>query len=87
MLTIVGIIGLLATASLFAQSPTGQVMQEQGVYISEDQANLAIECENRLQQVIFLGYQANYGVWCCPEDMNGQNECRFPKRILITRTY
>ena len=62
-------------------------MQEQSIYVTEDAAELAIECENREQLVYFLEYEANYGVYCCKEDMIGQNECKFPHKVLITRKY
>jgi hypothetical protein len=87
VLSIIAIVGVLATATLFLKQPTGQVMQEQGIYVSEDASELAIECENRQQIVYFLGYEGNFAVYCCPEKMNGQNECMWPHKVLITRKY
>ncbi len=87
VLSIIGIVGLLATVTLFLRQPTGLVMQDQSIYITEDAGRLAITCKNVQQQVVFLGYDANYRVYCCLENMHGQNECILPHRVLITRKY
>jgi len=86
-LFIVVIVGMLAMINLVMPEPTAQLTQGQGVYITEDAAHLAISCKNPQQQVNFLRYDANYAVFCCLEDMIGQNDCRFEKRVLLTRTY
>jgi len=87
VLAIVGIVSAMAAVALFLPHPTGLVMQDESVYVTEDAGNLAIGCRNLQQKVIFLGWEANYGVYCCLEDMIGQNTCRAPYQILITRTY
>lgn len=84
-LTTYAIIGFIAVVSMIGAanllSPTGELMQGQQVYnIAYPQV---LQCTT--QPAIYLGYQMNYGIYCCPEDMIGQNECRFPKRILLTR--
>ncbi|VVB81147.1 Uncharacterised protein [uncultured archaeon] len=83
----IAIVGVLALVTLVVQQPTGQVMQDQSIYVTEDAGNLAIECKNPTQTVVFLRYDANYAVYCCLEDMMDQNQCRFEKRVLLTRMY
>jgi hypothetical protein len=86
VLGVIGIVGVLATVTLL-QKPTGLVMQDQSIYVTEDAGRLAITCKNVKQEVVFLGYEANYEAYCCLEDMIGQNECRFPHKVLMTRKY
>ncbi len=81
VLSVIGIVGLLATVTLFLGEPTANVAQGQSIYTTEDQAALGMDCLNR--QVYFLRYEANFGVYCCPEHMIGQNECLVEKKILI----
>lgn len=80
-------VGILAVITLMMPEPTAMLMTDQGVYITENAAHMAIACKNPTQTVNFLRYDANYAVFCCLEDMIGQNECRFEKRVLLTRTY
>ncbi len=86
VLSIIGIVGVLATLTLFMRQPAGLVTQGEGVYAVKYGVN-GIECENRLQEAYFLGYESNYEVYCCVEDMNGQNECNQPYKILIVNKY
>jgi len=87
ILSAIFIVGVLAIITLVMQQPTGQVMQDQSIYVTEEAGHFAIECKNPTRTVVFLRYDANYAVYCCLEDMMGQNECRFEKRVLLTRMY
>jgi len=86
VLSIIGIVGVLATLTLIMRQPAGLVTQGEGVYAVKYGVN-GVECENRLQEVYFLGYNGNYEVYCCAEDMNGQNECIQPYQVLIINKY
>ncbi len=81
VLSVISIVGVLATITLFLRQPAGLIAQGQNIYPTEDITGLPIVCSE--YQAIFLGYDANFKVYCCKEDMNGQNECRSPQRILI----
>jgi len=89
VLVFVGIVGVLGVTTMIKDAPTGKVMQHQGIYIVEDaNADYAFQCQYPYNPPVFLGYQANYRVYCCPEDYNmGSNFCRVPHRTLITREY
>jgi len=87
VLALVGIVGVLATVALIARQPTGLVAQNEAIYVTEDARTLGIACRNWQHQVFFLGYTGSYAVFCCTEDMTDQNECRYPHKVLITRTY
>ncbi len=80
VLSVIGIVGILAAITL-ARQPTGLVAQGQTIYVTENAANLPVLCKE--PQVIFLGYDANYKVYCCFEDMIGQNECLYPQKVMI----
>jgi len=84
---LLAVIGVLAVLALFVKQPTGKVMQDQSVYVTVDQEMVTPSCQKAEDRAIFLGYTGNYMVFCCPEDMSGQNECKYPKRVLMTRTY
>lgn len=88
VLLLVSIVGVIATATLL-NSPTGQYMRQQGIYVVEDaNAEFPFRCRNELHQPTFLGYDAQYRVYCCPEDYDaGANFCRVPHKTLITRMY
>ena len=85
VLSVIGIVGVLASVTLFMKAPSGLVMQGQSIYVTENAANLQISCSNPSQQVVFLGYENNYQVWCCIEKMIGQNTCMEPHKVSITR--
>ena len=82
MLVLIGIVGVIASITLFLKGPTGLVMQGQDIYPTEDAQRIGIVCENPGQKVVLLGRAANSQVYCCLEDMIGQNECIFPYRVL-----
>jgi len=82
VLILIGIVGVIASVTLFLRGPTGLVMQGQDIYPTEDARNIGITCENPGQKAVFLGYSSNFQVYCCLEDMIGQNECIFPYRVL-----
>ncbi|MEM3154526.1 MAG: hypothetical protein QW165_03090 [Candidatus Woesearchaeota archaeon] len=83
VLSAVAIVGVLAAVTLTAWQPTGLVMQNQAVYISEHAALLALNCRNSQQVAYFLGYTGQYAEFCCAEDMYGQNDCKYPQKILF----
>ncbi len=83
VLSIISVVGVLATLTMFMRQPIGQVTQDSSVYPTVQIGRLDIVCENMMQEVYFLGYQGAYGVYCCPEHMQGQNECKYPKKVLI----
>lgn len=87
VLALVAVVGLLATVQLFS-NPTGSYVAEQGVFVMEDNPEYALECENRLQQAVFLGYNGQYQEYCCLENYDAtSNSCSWIRRILIARTY
>ncbi|MBW3016322.1 hypothetical protein KY309_01795 [Candidatus Woesearchaeota archaeon] len=81
------IVGVLAIITIIMPAPTGFIAQGQAVYVTESAPHLAIACKNPQQQVVFLRYDSNYAIFCCLEDMIGQNACRSEKRVLLTRMY
>ncbi len=83
VLSIIGVVGVLATLTLIMRQPSGQITQDSSVYQTVQIGSLNIMCQNMMQEVYFLGYQGAYEVYCCPEHMIGQNECKHPKKILI----
>jgi len=82
VLVLIGIVGVIASVTLFLRGPTGLVMQGQDIYQTEDARNVGMTCENPSQKVVFLGSSGNFQVFCCLEDMIGLNECIFPYRVL-----
>ena len=79
VLMVIGIVGAIATVILVGQ-PTGLIPQGQSMYPLEDVSGLGIECQG---VAAFLGYNADFRVYCCLEHMIGQNECRVPHRVRI----
>ncbi len=75
VLSVIGVISVMAALALYAQNPTGQVMQDQSIYPME---SVGLACGN----AVFLGWDSGAAVYCCVEDMNGANECATPHRIL-----
>ena len=90
VMALVFIIAVLAIVTLL-RGPTGLIMTDQSVYVTEDEAGLHLDCDYRglrPKAAVFLGYEGNYRVFCCAENYNaGSNHCTKVHRILITRTY
>jgi hypothetical protein len=87
VLALVSIVGVLATVALTVRQPSGLVMQNQNIYVTEDASQAGIECNNQQNLAYFLGYTGEYAVFCCVEDMHGTNECKYPHQVIITRSY
>jgi len=83
VLAVIGITSVLALITMFG-APTGKITQTQKIYPEVYLPEISYQCANPNQNMIFLGYQANYGVYCCVEDMIGQNTCGLPRKIIIT---
>lgn len=80
VLGIAGIVGVLATVALF-QSPTGLVAQGEPVYPTISVRGLPVICST--PDALYLGNEGSYAVYCCREDLIGQNECNFPQKVLL----
>jgi hypothetical protein len=87
VLALVSIVGVLAAVTLNAWQPSGLVMQNQNVYVTEDASQVGMQCNNQQNLAYFLGYTGVYAVFCCTEDMNGANDCKYPHQIMIKRSY
>lgn len=87
VLALVSIVGVLAAVTLNAWQPSGLVMQNQNIYVTEDASQVGIQCTNQQNLAYFLGYAGRYAVFCCVEDMHGTNECKYPHQVLITKSY
>jgi len=83
-LSIISIVAMLATVALFLRQPTAMIMQGTQVYQVVDASGFGITCANMPQQVIYMGSEQRYEIYCCLSDINGQNRCRTPQRIFRT---
>ncbi len=70
------LVGAFALSAMLA-GPTGMVPQDGSVYPTDS----AFLCRN-YQEALYLGNNAQYHFYCCPEDMSGQNDCRATYQIL-----
>lgn len=76
------VLGAVLLVSAFALStmlagPTGMVPQDQTIYPTDD----SFVCRN-YQAPYYLGNNAQYHFYCCPEDLSGPNDCRATYQIL-----
>ncbi len=81
VLGLVGLVSLLAIVSLLFQHPTGNVAQNEGFYPTEYLETLPIPCAT--STAYFLRSEGAYEVYCCSEDLIGQNTCRRPQYIRL----
>ena len=84
VLSVISIVGVLAIVTLFLREPTAGIVQGQSMYVTQDANSLGITCKNPSQEVVFLGYQGKYAVYCCLEKMIGLNKCVEPHRLITT---
>ena len=78
VLVTIGMVGVVSSLVLYANSPTGTVFQYDTVYPTEQVPY--VYCQQG--RAMFMGMDSEYAVYCCPEDLVGQNECYIPQRIL-----
>ena len=83
-LSIISVVAVLGAVALFLRQPTGQVMQGTQVYQVVDAGQFGVTCTNLPQQIVYLGSEGRYEIYCCISDINGQNACRNPQRIFRT---
>ena len=77
-LSVVAVVGVLATITLLLNNPTGQLTQGEEVYPSQPYNPIA--CEGA-ESILLLKQERRFDVYCCPEDMIGQNECKEPHTV------
>jgi len=82
VLSIVSIVGILASATLLLHSPTAQITQGQTMYETVPQSLFPIICAQSYTDLIIIHAPGNIDTYCCPEDMIGENTCKKPQRIF-----
>lgn len=81
-LSMISIVAVLAAVALFLRQPSGMVMQGTEVYKTADADKFGITCASLdVQKVTYMGSEGRYEVYCCIDDLTGQNGCRTPHRI------
>jgi len=81
VLGLVSMVGALALVSLLFHNPTGAVAQDTSVYPLDYGQSLPMPCAQG--PAYLLGNNGMYAVYCCSEDMIGQNTCRRPQTIKL----
>ncbi|RJQ21384.1 hypothetical protein C4580_02480 [Candidatus Woesearchaeota archaeon] len=81
VLSIVAIVGALATLHLILNEPTGHIVQGETVYPQVRGEMLPFPCAT--SSAYFLRTEGKYDLYCCSEDMIGQNNCRRPQYIRL----
>jgi len=81
-LSMISIVAMLAAVALFLRQPSGMVMQGTEVYRTADASKFGITCANlNVQKVAYMGSISRYEVYCCLDDLRGQNTCGTPHRV------
>ncbi|MBS3147362.1 hypothetical protein J4219_00590 [Candidatus Woesearchaeota archaeon] len=73
VLSVVALVGIIASTTLLLTNPAGAVAQGQSI-IPQPRSS-PILCEQGTQAFL-LSTGPRFAVFCCPEDMIGQNECK-----------
>lgn len=81
-LSMISIVAMLAAVTLFLRQPAGMIMQGTEVYRTADADKFGITCTNlNNNKVAYMGSEGRYEVYCCIDDLIGQNSCGTPHRV------
>lgn len=73
VLSVVALVGVIASTTLLLTNPAGSVVQGETIIPQPRPSPILCEAGN---QAFLLSTGPRFAVFCCPEDMIGQNECK-----------
>ncbi|PIN74575.1 hypothetical protein COV18_06810 [Candidatus Woesearchaeota archaeon CG10_big_fil_rev_8_21_14_0_10_37_12] len=82
VLSVIALVAAIAAVTLMVQQPTGNIAQGQPFYPLAEPG--LVMCAN-MKPAFLLQDMGHYQVYCCSEDMIGDNACRNPHRIFPVR--